>query len=460
MPRPLAGARTGGVTLRVRGARAVTRPGRGPTARPRRDAAGPPTAVPRATLATRPSRTCPRRLALVEARVRAAVDRRRAATRTPTTGSAACTSRTTRWTGCSAGPARPARPGTSVDRAAVRGAAATRTAASAPRPSRRRRRRGARIRLRDLARAFELGPAGRRRCCWSRWRRTWTPASSACTAISTTTSRAAGRASGLALELRRRRRARDGAAARARLGPLAPLVAGGLLLVEDPDRPFLTRSLRVPDRVTAHLLGDDAAGPARRRRSSATSVGGRPRRRSTPLARALAPGLPLVYLRERPGSSGRSLGWTALGALGPPGDRPGPRPARRRATSLAAIAAAASREARLRGAGLVAGAGRGARRARRRRRAGLRGAAGARRCSSAAARWDPAWSREPPLVARCAGARRGPAPRPVGRLASTATRPAGFDPAVATIAFRLAPEQIDRAARAARAAARRRRARR
>ena len=36
-----------------------------------------------------------------------------------------------------------------------------------------------------------------------------------------------------------------------------PLVRHGLLVVEEPDRPFLTRSLRVPDRVAAHLLGHD-----------------------------------------------------------------------------------------------------------------------------------------------------------------------------------------------------------
>ena len=38
--------------------------------------------------------------------------------------------------------------------------------------------------------------------------------------------------------------------------------AGGLLVVEDADRPFLTRALRVPDRVAAHLLGDATPDPA------------------------------------------------------------------------------------------------------------------------------------------------------------------------------------------------------
>ena len=51
-------------------------------------------------------------------------------------------------------------------------------------------------------------------------------------------------------------------AARARLLPGAPLIDRELVQVDDADRPFLTRALRVPDRVAAHLLGDDAADPA------------------------------------------------------------------------------------------------------------------------------------------------------------------------------------------------------
>lgn len=43
------------------------------------------------------------------------------------------------------------------------------------------------------------------------------------------------------------------------LDPAGTLRAGGLLEVEQPERPYLTRSLRVPDRVTDHLLG--LAGP-------------------------------------------------------------------------------------------------------------------------------------------------------------------------------------------------------
>ncbi|MEU7074577.1 ATP-binding protein [Streptomyces narbonensis] len=47
-------------------------------------------------------------------------------------------------------------------------------------------------------------------------------------------------------------------AARDRFHPAAPLLAGGLLVVEEEDRPLPGRALRVPERVVAHLLGDDS----------------------------------------------------------------------------------------------------------------------------------------------------------------------------------------------------------
>jgi DNA-binding NarL/FixJ family response regulator len=53
------------------------------------------------------------------------------------------------------------------------------------------------------------------------------------------------------------------AAGRSRLDLDAPLLRAGLLSVEDPERPFLSRTLRVPDRVVAHLLGDDRVIPSR-----------------------------------------------------------------------------------------------------------------------------------------------------------------------------------------------------
>ncbi|MFK8912119.1 ATP-binding protein [Streptomyces sp. YS-3] len=52
------------------------------------------------------------------------------------------------------------------------------------------------------------------------------------------------------------------ARARARLHASAPLRALGLLRDEDGERPFLSRALRVPDRVVGHLLGDDTPDAA------------------------------------------------------------------------------------------------------------------------------------------------------------------------------------------------------
>ena len=45
--------------------------------------------------------------------------------------------------------------------------------------------------------------------------------------------------------------------ARARFVAGAPLIDGGLVEVADGDRPLLSRSVRVPDRVVGHLVGDD-----------------------------------------------------------------------------------------------------------------------------------------------------------------------------------------------------------
>jgi ATPase family associated with various cellular activities (AAA) len=50
-------------------------------------------------------------------------------------------------------------------------------------------------------------------------------------------------------------------AGRFRLAAAAPLVAGGLVEVREGGAPGLSRVLRVPDRVVAHLLGDDELGP-------------------------------------------------------------------------------------------------------------------------------------------------------------------------------------------------------
>ncbi len=155
---------------------------------------------------------------------------------------------------------------------------------------------------------------------------------------------------GLALEL-------SGASAldaygRGRLLGEAPLLSGGLLLIEDTDRPFLTRSLRVPDRVAAHLLGDTRSDPAvamLEEPAIALDLPG-----VAELAAALETGAELVYLRDRSGSATRSavaaaFSRSGIGTLSITFERLDP------SADPVEIAALASREARLSGKGLLAG---------------------------------------------------------------------------------------------------------
>ncbi|GEA89751.1 AAA family ATPase [Cellulomonas cellasea] len=273
--------------------------------------------------------------------------------------------------------------------------------------------------------------------------------------------------------------------ARARLTH-GPLVTGGLLAVEDPDRPFPGRALRVPDRVVEHLLGHDAPDAA-----LAPVLVAPPDVRwgeAGPLARALDRGVTLTYLREGSTGSARVLAVQALRALG------------RDAVvvdlhALAAepdahvLARSAAREARLRGAGLVAGPVEAVA-TRPRLLAALvcdpeplllvgRGA------------WDPGWTTRPPLLLtvpasttderstmwlRALGAGSQPTEGGEGtddiggsggsgggagpsRGARTARHEAaaGIDDATveaATLQFRLRPEQVARAAASALAQAR------
>jgi hypothetical protein len=102
--------------------------------------------------------------------------------------------------------------------------------------------------------------------------------------------------------------------ARGRLDPSAPLRKHGLLVVEDVERPVLTRSLRVPDRVAAFVLGDDTTPGEIEALVDPDS--GELDFDVEPLVRAFTDGARLIYLRERPGSAGRSLGVAALRAFG------------------------------------------------------------------------------------------------------------------------------------------------
>ncbi|MEV5160156.1 ATP-binding protein [Streptomyces sp. NPDC053728] len=134
------------------------------------------------------------------------------------------------------------------------------------------------------------------------------------------------------------------AAGRSRFHPAARLVARGLIEVEEPERPFLSRSLRVPDRVVAHLLGDDTPDPAlggtvrplpylaAEAEAEAERPDGVAGTAAASSAQRLAEQLsarPLtVYLREHRDGDGLALATVALGAAGVPalhlvaGERP------------------------------------------------------------------------------------------------------------------------------------------
>jgi len=231
---------------------------------------------------------------------------------------------------------------------------------------------------------------------------------------------------------------------RYRLTGGSPLVAGGLMEVEDAERPFLTRALRVPDRVTMYLLGDDhpdhelvpllaplhrASGP-----------------HAEEAARAVAAGCALLYLRDPTGTVARAVAVEALALVG--------RPAL--AVDLARLVAPgdgteanrlALREARLRGAGLVAGPIETLADA---APAALRLLADAPWPTflTGSGSWDPAWTDEVPLVLEVVPTTR--AERDVlWRAAVGDEATDGLDPGEAAAQFRLGPEGVERAARAA-----------
>jgi hypothetical protein len=376
------------------------------------------------------------RLEIIEARVRAAVDRRRADDPDPNDRFRGLYISDAQVDGLLAGPAGPWVPEPA-------GAASAATLATLEAAADAAETGGADLRLRRLARAFGLDEYDVELLLIAlapdldpRFERLYGY-------LHDDVSRRRASA-GLALELCGTGATPGASRGRVRLGPLGPLVEGGLLVVEDADRPFLTRSLRVPDRVAAHLLGDDTADPIVEPLlvdSVATDIGD-----VEMLARAIRADVPLVYIRERPGSSGHSLARAAIAQLGRPAvelelARLGPNDDPR------IVAAAASREAALRGAGLIVGPieilverGAGAVRAFAESRPGTVLVGGRA--------WDPAWSLEPPLLLDAPVATVGE--RHELWLSSLDEGPAvPFDPAAVTSAFRLAPEQIKRAAQAA-----------
>ncbi|MEU0402619.1 ATP-binding protein [Streptomyces sp. NPDC006197] len=140
-------------------------------------------------------------------------------------------------------------------------------------------------------------------------------------------------------------------AARDRFHPAAPLRSGGLLEVEDEDRPLPGRALRVPERVVAHLLGDDGrldAGLPASEVELLPAGAADAAAATTPLgARVVAAGPVTVHLRQRvPGAATDGV-VAALRAAGRPVLRYRPEGVDEGAARLLL------REARLRGAAVV-----------------------------------------------------------------------------------------------------------
>jgi hypothetical protein len=230
------------------------------------------------------------------------------------------------------------------------------------------------------------------------------------------------------------------ASARARLAPGGPLLDYQLVILEDASCPYLTRSLRVPDRVTAHLLGDDACDPG------LTDFVYQLRSYDCAIAAQLAPVLgrhvQLVYLRDRGRRSAAAAAAAALEASGLPVlalDF-----SRVSSSEVDGLVLIARREALLQGAGLVAGPVDGlvgdAPTA-----LGRLGDLPVPVLLYGQATWDPRWSPEVPLQVEAPAL--GTADRAriwrseLDDLADTATAP---------VHLLLGPEQIARAVRAAR----------
>src|SRR6266849_1004037 len=141
--------------------------------------------------------------------------------------------------------------------------------------------------------------------------------------------------------------------ARSRLAPGAPLVDEYLVQVEENDRPVLTRPLRVPDRVAAHLLGSDMPDAVVAALAYQCEQA-MPEQAATLVRWMRDGGSRLAYIRERPGASGAALASGAFAQVGRPTlaldlER------LRTEDDVPIVAALAAREAGLSGAGVVAG---------------------------------------------------------------------------------------------------------
>jgi hypothetical protein len=243
--------------------------------------------------------------------------------------------------------------------------------------------------------------------------------------------------------------------ARSRLAPGAPLVDEYLVQVEESERPVLTRSLRVPDRVAAHLLGSDipdaiVAALSYHCEQSAPDQAAmlvRWMRDESPSPFGGGQGGRLAYVRERPGASGAALASSAFAQVGRPTlalDLERLRPE----DDVAMVAALAAREAGLTGAGVVAGPV---------EVLIARGLPAVRAFSEmpamiilvGARSWDPGWARDVPFI--CEAPIPDAAQRAeLWRRNLNGDTPPDLDLAGTMAQFRLTAEQVHRAARAAR----------
>ncbi|MFD7320003.1 ATP-binding protein [Streptomyces sp. NPDC059875] len=247
---------------------------------------------------------------------------------------------------------------------------------------------------------------------------------------------------------------------RFRFSTTAPLVAGGLLEITEPDRPFLSRTLRVPDRVAAHLLGDDE--PDGRLTGLVGLVGtgsgdpGPYEETVLRVAAAATTGSGPVHLRDRGGDAGR----VAVEALTAAGRRPlvldvaalttGPEVAR--------LPHLLATEARLCGGGIVVGPLEALEPERPERARWLRdlcgAAAGVPLITYGTKSWDPLWSRHspvpftvgPPATGRKVAQWRQALAEATGSITPPVGLPADDELGAAVLSYRLDAEQVRKAA--------------
>jgi hypothetical protein len=234
---------------------------------------------------------------------------------------------------------------------------------------------------------------------------------------------------------------------RRRLDLGQPLVAAGLVEVEDPDRPFLTRGLRVPDRVTAHVLGVDEPDVAIAFALVDAGPTGEPS--FEPLTNAIAGSDAFVYVHDRE-ATGVHTAVDAAETAGVPSvvvdlDRVA-------AAEAEHVVVAAVRDARLRGAVLIIGPVDELAEA---------NPAALHRLTSFPAPlvvfgrrgWDPAWSRRPPFILEAPRLSTGGRAR-IWAAALEGRTENGFRASAITAQYRLGAGQIRQAADAAVLAAR------